>query len=168
MGRKNSHCSYCGAPFAESAPWPRRCVICERTSYLNPTPVAVVLVPVDEGLLLVRRTIPPQVGELCLPGGYVTLGETWQEAGAREVREETGLEIDPGEIREFAVRSAPPGDGHLLIFGLAAPRHSLELPPFVPNHEASERVIAFAPQRLAFPLHTEAADLFFARQPALV
>jgi ADP-ribose pyrophosphatase YjhB (NUDIX family) len=38
------------------------------------------------GLLKVRRA---------LPGGYQMLGQTWQEAGAREVLEETGVVIFP-------------------------------------------------------------------------
>ncbi|MBC8076948.1 MAG: NUDIX hydrolase, partial [Chloroflexales bacterium] len=68
MAQKNAHCSYCGAPFAAAAPWPRRCAACGNTSYLNPLPVAVVLVPVGGGVLLVRRAIPPQQGTLALPG----------------------------------------------------------------------------------------------------
>ncbi|HET9221798.1 MAG TPA: NUDIX domain-containing protein, partial [Roseiflexaceae bacterium] len=103
MHKKHSHCSYCGAAFAEGQPWPRLCAACGNTTYLNPTPVAVVLLPVDDGLLLVRRAIPPHVGKLALPGGYVNLDETWQEAGAREVLEETGVVIDPQEIREYRV-----------------------------------------------------------------
>src|SRR6476659_9743246 len=54
-------------------------------SWANPLPVSVVLVPVDGGLLLVRRAIPP-VGQLALPGGYINLGESWEEAGARASR----------------------------------------------------------------------------------
>src|SRR5207244_10310646 len=91
---KNSHCSYCGAGFADDAPWPRRCASCGNASYLNPLPVAVLLQPVDDGLLAIRRALPP-VGRLALPGGYVDAGETWQAAAARELREGTGPSADP-------------------------------------------------------------------------
>src|SRR5690242_3203089 len=89
--KKNSHCSYCGERFNETQAWPKRCWKCGNRSYLNPTPVSVVLLPVEDGVLAVRRTILPQQGMLALPGGFVDLKETWQEAGAREVQEETGL-----------------------------------------------------------------------------
>ena len=58
------------------------------------------------GLLVVRRGITPGLGELALPGGYIGMGETWQEAGAREVWEETGLRLDPAEIEDFTALTA--------------------------------------------------------------
>ena len=82
MMQKNSHCSYCGARFAEDGPWPRRCAACANVSYLNPLPVAVLLQPVDDGLLVIRRAIAP-VGRLALPGGFIDVGESWQAAAAR-------------------------------------------------------------------------------------
>jgi len=39
------------------------------------------LIPVHDGLLFVRRGIEPRKGKLALPGGFINLGETWQEAG---------------------------------------------------------------------------------------
>jgi ADP-ribose pyrophosphatase YjhB (NUDIX family) len=159
MFKKNSHCSYCGAAFAEDQTWPRRCDACGNTTFQNPLPVAVVLLPVDGGLLLVRRAIPPHQGMLALPGGYINLGETWQAAGAREVLEETGIAIDPEEIRDFRVLSAP--DGTVLIFGLARPRTSAELPAFALNEEASECAVRYAGDEIAFDLHRQVVQEFF-------
>jgi ADP-ribose pyrophosphatase YjhB (NUDIX family) len=158
MAKKNSHCSYCGHPFAKDQPWPRTCSACSNTSFLNPLPVSVLLVPVDDGLLVIRRSIPP-VGKLALPGGYIGLGESWQEAGAREVFEETRVEVDPAGVSEFRVLSAP--DGTVLIFGLASARSSSDLPPFEPTNETSERVILREPEDLAFPLHTQVVREYF-------
>lgn len=162
MPTRNAHCSYCGHPFEAAQPWPRQCAACQQTSYVNPLPVAVLLVPVDDGLLVVRRSIEPRKGLLALPGGFIGLGETWQAAGAREVWEETGLHLDPAEVQDFCALSAP--EGMLLVFGLAAPRTSADLPPFEANPEASERLVLSAPTELAFPLHTEAMQRYFAQR----
>jgi ADP-ribose pyrophosphatase YjhB (NUDIX family) len=157
---KNGHCSYCGAGFADRAPWPRRCASCGNVSHLNPLPVAVLLQPVDGGLLAIRRALPP-VGRLALPGGYVDAGETWQAAAARELREETGVSAAPDAIREVRVLSAP--DGTLLVFGLAPPTAEDALPPFAPSAETSERVVLRgAPEEMAFALHAQVVREYFA------
>jgi ADP-ribose pyrophosphatase YjhB (NUDIX family) len=156
---KGSHCSFCGQAFDADVSWPRRCGRCGNTSYRNPLPVCVVLVPVEDGLLLVRRSIPPREGMLALPGGFINFGESWQQAGAREVFEETGVTVAPESVRLYDVRSAP--DGTLLIFGLANRLSVADLPPFVRNSEVSETVVATAPVELAFPLHTQVAARFW-------
>ncbi len=158
--RKNSHCSYCGHPFAADQAWPRRCANCNNMTFVNPLPVTIVLVPVDDGLLLVRRNIEPHKGKLALPGGYIDLGESWQEAGAREVFEETGITIDPAGIDLVTVYSAP--DGTIIIVSQATPMYSADLPDFVLNEEATERGFISAPQELAWPLHTQAVTAYFA------
>lgn len=55
----------------------------------------------DEGaVLLVKRAHEPRKGEWSLPGGRVELGESLVEATVREVREETGLDIEVGPLVE--------------------------------------------------------------------
>jgi ADP-ribose pyrophosphatase YjhB (NUDIX family) len=158
---KHSHCSYCGRAFTVGQPWPRQCAGCGQISYLNPLPVAVLLLPVDDGLLCVRRAIEPGQGQLSLPGGFIDVGETWQEAAVRELREEAGVLVAPDEVELRAVHTAE--QGYLLIFGLARPRTEAELPPFTPTPEASERVVLRGPAPLAFPLHTLVVRDYFAR-----
>ncbi len=157
---RNSHCSYCGAPFA-GGPWPRTCDACGRTSYVNPIPVSVVLVPIEDGVLLVRRDFGPTKGKLALPGGFINFGESWQEAGAREVLEETCIRISADDVELFRVLSAP--DGTLLVFGIVPPIEASALDAFVANEETSECVICRAPEELAFSLHTRVLGEFFAR-----
>jgi 8-oxo-dGTP diphosphatase len=63
----------------------------------------------DGKILVVRRARPPAHGLYTLPGGVVEVGETLMEAVAREVREETALEIEPVALagfRETIVRDA--------------------------------------------------------------
>lgn len=118
-----------------------------------------MLLPVDDGLLLVRRNIEPGLGKLALPGGYLDLGETWQEGAARELFEETGVRTRASRIREFRVLSSPAGQ--LVVFGLAEAISARRLPEFAANGEATEMVVETRPRRLAFPLHTRVMREFF-------
>lgn len=53
----------------------------------------------DEGrILLIERGREPQKGLWAVPGGKVEYGEEMREAVRREVAEETGLEIDVGDV----------------------------------------------------------------------
>jgi len=63
--------------------------------------VGVGAVIVNAGcVVLVKRAHEPLKGEWSLPGGSVEVGETLAEAVAREVREETGLEVRVGSLIE--------------------------------------------------------------------
>ncbi len=44
-------------------------------------------------IVLIKRKNPPYQGNFALPGGFVEIGETTEEATVREVHEETGLSI---------------------------------------------------------------------------
>lgn len=63
-------------------------------------------------LLLVRRGRPPFRGRWALPGGFCDAGETTEQCGAREVAEETGVEVRIGRL--LGVYSDPKRDprGH--------------------------------------------------------
>ncbi|MDX1948475.1 MAG: NUDIX domain-containing protein [Pirellulaceae bacterium] len=160
MSDQHRHCGYCGVAFA-SADWPRRCAACGQRTYRNPLPVAVLLVPSQGKLLAVRRGVAPHVGELALPGGYVNFGETWQEAAAREAGEETGLAIDPRDVRQHLTASTR--DGWLIVFGRVPPR-VIDLAAFRPTREASELLLIDRAESLCFPFHRQAAVDFFSER----
>jgi ADP-ribose pyrophosphatase YjhB (NUDIX family) len=112
--------------------------------------VVVLLVPVGNGLVVARRNIEPQKGTLVLPGGYLDLGETWQEGAARELFEETGILISAGEITLYDVSNGL--DNTLVISGLAARQHRSCLKPFS-SSETQEIDLIEEPIELGFPLH---------------
>ena len=65
----------------------------------KPVPCAGAVVRDEAGrLLLVRRGHPPSAGLWSVPGGRVEAGETPAQAAVREVREETGLDVEVGAL----------------------------------------------------------------------
>lgn len=78
-------------------------------------PVAAVgaVIVVDGEILLVQRAVEPGVGLWAVPGGRVEFGETWRQTVRREVREETGLEVDVGDVAWVGAIRGP--DHHFAI-----------------------------------------------------
>ena len=78
----------------------------------------------DGRILVVRRARAPAHGLYSLPGGVVEVGETLEETVMREVREETGMTIEPVALagfREAIVRDADTRvERHFIILCFAA------------------------------------------------
>jgi 8-oxo-dGTP diphosphatase len=162
---RHSHCGYCGTAFTGDPGWPRTCPGCGEMTWHNPLPVAVSLLPVrmdtGTGLVVVRRGIEPGYGKLGLPGGFMEVGESWQEAMVRELREETTIVVDPAAVKLFDVHSTP--TGHTLqVFGLLPVLDPADLPPVVPSEETLEWFVVTEPQELVFSTHTQAMADYFA------
>ena len=49
-------------------------------------------------VLLIKRRFEPMAGRWSLPGGALEVGETLAEVLAREMKEETGLDVDVGPV----------------------------------------------------------------------
>ena len=70
--------------------------------------VGVGAVVVRDGkALIVKRAHDPRKGEWSLPGGRVELGESLEDATRREIKEETGLDIEVGPLVEVFDRVHP-------------------------------------------------------------
>lgn len=90
---------------------------------------AVILLNKKEDVILIRRKNPPFQGKLALPGGFVDVGETVENACIREAREETNVKIKI--IKLIGVFSDPKRDprGHTVTIAfLCEPSTSDEKP----------------------------------------
>jgi ADP-ribose pyrophosphatase YjhB (NUDIX family) len=88
-------CPRCGRPPRIDYPRSITCPHCGYGAFYNPKPVAAVI-PVDEDgdIILMRRGFEPRRGHWSLPGGFVDLGETVEQAAVREVAEELHLRVE--------------------------------------------------------------------------
>ena len=74
------------------------CPDCARVIFYDPK-IAVICIVAREGrVLMIKRGTEQGYGLWGLPGGYVDRGEVVEKAAAREVWEETGLEVETAEL----------------------------------------------------------------------
>ncbi|MDR1503292.1 MAG: NUDIX domain-containing protein [Prevotella sp.] len=90
------YCPKCGSKlFVENNFKSKRCEDCGFIYYFNSCSSTIaIIINEDKELLVATRAHEPVKGTLDLPGGFVDMEETGEEAVAREVKEETGLDVD--------------------------------------------------------------------------
>jgi ADP-ribose pyrophosphatase YjhB (NUDIX family) len=96
-------CTECGGPLELRIPTHddrerKICSRCGHVHYENPRIVVCSIPTWQDQILLCKRAIEPRYGTWTLPGGFMELGESTQEAAARETREEAGASIEVHEL----------------------------------------------------------------------
>jgi 8-oxo-dGTP pyrophosphatase MutT (NUDIX family) len=86
----------------------------------------------DQVLLLVRSaTDPHRPGSLDIPGGAIEDSETLEQAIAREISEETGIEVDPSSLQEItdsgAVSNESNVEKHVFIARIENPEFTVSV-----------------------------------------
>jgi ADP-ribose pyrophosphatase YjhB (NUDIX family) len=126
------------------------CNGCNHVHYDNPKILVWCLPYWRDHVVLCRRAIPPAVGLWAPASGFVEMGETLEEAAARETLEETGLVLQPASLILLEIMSVP----HMnqIFVGFRTPLDSK--PQLTPGPEVSEARlwsgIDYPLQQLAF------------------
>lgn len=101
-----SYCPHCRAELKrrrEGGEVRPVCPDCGFVQYLNPAPGAGVVLLRGDEICLVQRKFAPKQGQWTVPTGFMEWNETIEETAVREVKEETGLEVEL--VRLFAVET---------------------------------------------------------------
>jgi ADP-ribose pyrophosphatase YjhB (NUDIX family) len=130
------YCSECGQPVRLRIPSgdnrPRHvCGSCNTIHYQNPKIVTGTLPVWGDQVLLCKRAIEPRYGLWTLPAGFMEIGETTEEAAARESREEANANLKIQQL--YTVISLPHIDQVYMLY-----RASLSDLEFSPGEETLE------------------------------
>jgi ADP-ribose pyrophosphatase YjhB (NUDIX family) len=115
-----NYCPSCGNPTTRKFVHGRDrpvCDHCGRIHFEEPKVAAGALVIQEGKVLLVRRIMEPKRGMWSLPAGFVDADEDPAAAAIREVREETGMDIEiEGLLDVFHGKEHPSGASIVIIY----------------------------------------------------
>ncbi len=122
------------------------CLRCGRIHYDNPKVLVGIIVHWRDRIVLCRRATDPAKGCWNVPMGFLEQGESLEEAGVRELREETGLHVAADALSLCTVCSLPYLDQVHMVY-----RAELFTQPIFVAGEESLEVQLFSEADLPFP-----------------
>ena len=153
-----NYCSACGQAVIQKVPpgdnLPRFvCETCQAIHYHNPKIVVGCIPEWEDQILLCRRAIEPRVGLWTFPAGFMELGESIEQAAARETQEEAQADVTITGLS--AVLSLPEFGQVYLVF-----RGRMNTPMFQAGPESLDvRLFSLSEipwKQMAFPVVREA------------
>ncbi len=141
-------CPLDGQPLTQSVHGHPACA-CGFVHWDNPVPVVAVIAPMGGGIVAVQRKLDPCAGGWCLPCGFIDTLENPSAAAVREMKEETGLDVEPVSILRAVTT---PGNQTILFYMTKITGGEM-----IAGDDASD-VRAFPVAeipKLCFPLHNE-------------
>lgn len=108
------YCGNCGAPMKRSTVISKKCTNCGKEVWPQVSPAIIVRIRKGDSILLVNAKTFRRSEMYGLVAGFVETGETLEECVRREVREETGIEID--NIKYFGSQPWPYPCGVMIGF----------------------------------------------------
>ncbi|MNR88541.1 NUDIX domain protein [compost metagenome] len=138
-------------------------------SNYNPPTVMVPLIPIQDGILVIRRALPHGYGKICLPGGFQEMGDSWRKTLKKETHEESGIQTDDN-WKIFDYESIEGDTKNLLFASYEGPEP--EFTPWTETQLAAQdpretlEVLLWNPdsnEEWAFPAHEAAARKFYNR-----
>ena len=172
LRRKNEYCGYkycpfCTKPLREAEIDGRTRLTCTDPDcgfvfYQNPVPAAGAVIVKDDKVLMVKRAHPPRIGWWCLPAGFMEWKEHPRDTAIREIKEETGLDIELGDFFDVYSGDDDPRTNAILLLYLA----DITGGEITPADDALEvRFFSFddLPKKIAFEAHIQALDDYVTR-----
>lgn len=124
-------------------------------TYRSPKTTTGALIMQEGKVLTQLRTQDPFKGKWGIPGGHIELGETPEQAVAREVKEEVGLSFQPTFYRYF-VETFPDIDWYAVILVFTGTFEG----NVTPNHEVAEARWLTPQEALKLPLAFVNKEIF--------
>ena len=128
---------------------------CGYIYYHNPAPAAGAIVIKDGKILLVKRASHPKKDWWCIPAGFMEWTEHPSETAIRELREETGLDVEILSLFEIYSGNDDPRTNAVLVLYLAG----VDKGELIAGDDACEaRFFSFddIPENIAFLSHRQA------------
>ena len=131
------------------------CPNCDFIWYRNPIPAAGAILHRNNSILLVKRKYPPRVGDWCFPAGFMEYSESPVECCIRELKEETGFDIEiSGLFWNYSGHDDPRSNAVLMMY--LADIYAGELAAGDDATEAKFFPLDRTPPNIAFQAHRDA------------